>query len=107
MTKPLRGVDLGPVLGPDWEVARLDAETALQPTVHRLREQGLLATGRAVVGDAGRRIVAVADELDADIIVMSTHAHVGVMRGLLGSVAGSVIRDAHRPVLLIHPTDAA
>jgi hypothetical protein len=41
-----------------------------------------------------------ADEVGADLIVMSTHALTGPARALLGSVADMVVRNARRPVLL-------
>ena len=46
-------------------------------------------------------IIATADQVDADLIVMSTHAHTGLARVLLGSVADALVRHAHRPVLLV------
>jgi nucleotide-binding universal stress UspA family protein len=48
-------------------------------------------------------ILAVADEIHADLIAMSTHGRTGIQRLLLGSVADRVVHHAHIPVLLIHP----
>lgn len=45
-------------------------------------------------------IMQTADDVEADLIVMSTHALTGPARALLGSVADTVVRNAHRPVLL-------
>jgi nucleotide-binding universal stress UspA family protein len=39
----------------------------------------------------------VADEVDADLIVMSTHALTGPACTLLGSVADAVVRTARQP----------
>jgi nucleotide-binding universal stress UspA family protein len=47
-------------------------------------------------------ITAVADEIDADMIVIGTHGRKGLARALLGSVAENVVRTATRPVLTIH-----
>ncbi len=47
-------------------------------------------------------ILRVADEIDADLIVIGTHGRRGLARALLGSVAENVIRTATRPVLTIH-----
>jgi nucleotide-binding universal stress UspA family protein len=47
-------------------------------------------------------ITKVADEVDADIIVIGTHGRKGLARALLGSVAENVVRTATRPVLTIH-----
>lgn len=53
------------------------------------------------VGRAHHEIVSAADELDADLILMSTHGRTGLGRALLGSVAEHVTRYAHCPVLTV------
>jgi universal stress protein A len=40
--------------------------------------------------------------LDADVIVMSTHGRRGLSRLFMGSVAERVVREAHCPVLTVH-----
>jgi nucleotide-binding universal stress UspA family protein len=47
-------------------------------------------------------ILAVADEVRCDLIVMGTHGRGGLLRLLMGSVAESVMRNACCPVLTIH-----
>lgn len=42
---------------------------------------------------------------DPDLIVMATHARAGLTRALIGSVADHLIRDVHKPVLLIRIPD--
>ena len=54
-------------------------------------------------GDPASLIVAVAEELPADLIVIPTHGNRGVMGLLIGSVAERVVREAKRPVLTIQP----
>jgi nucleotide-binding universal stress UspA family protein len=44
-----------------------------------------------------------ADEIGADIIVMSSHAHAGLKRLNLGSVTDYLIRNTHIPVLVVKP----
>ncbi|CAB3961547.1 MULTISPECIES: universal stress protein [Burkholderia] len=51
--------------------------------------------------DIPHRIVALADEIEADLIVMGTHGRRGVQRLFLGSVAERVLRLATCPVLMI------
>ena len=67
----------------------------------RLRRLGLAAEGRSVRGRPAEVITSIADEIDADLIAMSTHARGGPLRSLLGSVADEVVREARRPVLLV------
>ena len=56
---------------------------------------------RRVDGDPAKEIVRVAEEEDADLILMSTHARKGLVRFLLGSTTEQVLRDAPCPVLCI------
>ncbi len=52
-------------------------------------------------GEPRDQIVQTADEIHAELIIMGTHGRRGVSRALLGSVAESVLRHAHCPVLTI------
>jgi nucleotide-binding universal stress UspA family protein len=52
-------------------------------------------------GDPASFIIAVAEELKVDLIVMPTHGHMGIDRMILGSVAERVAREARRLVLTI------
>lgn len=52
-------------------------------------------------GKAGETIVAAAERLNVDAVSLGSHGRGGVARALLGSVAESVLRHAHRPVLVV------
>jgi nucleotide-binding universal stress UspA family protein len=54
-------------------------------------------------GDAATEILRLADDMEADLIVVGTHGRVGVKRVLMGSVAERVMREAHCPVLVMRP----
>jgi universal stress protein A len=55
-------------------------------------------------GDAVDEIIAYADEVNADLIVMATHGRTGLSHILMGSTAEQVIRRASCPVLTLkHP----
>ena len=58
-------------------------------------------------GDPADLIVSVAEELEADLIVIPTHGNRGLAAMLLGSVAERVVREARRPVLTIQPAVGA
>ena len=49
---------------------------------------------------AAERIIEVADEIDADLIAMSTHGRSGLEKVLFGSVASAVLRNSPVPVLV-------
>ncbi len=56
--------------------------------------------------DVSRAVVDYAHRCKADYIAMATHGRSGLRRLLLGSVAETVIRHAHVPVLLYPPPAA-
>jgi universal stress protein A len=55
-------------------------------------------------GDPASLIVTLAEELQADLIVMPTHGRQGIMHMIIGSVAERVIREAKIPVLTLRPS---
>ena len=61
---------------------------------------------RVEVGTAWRAILRVAEETDADLIVMGAHAHGPLGRMLFGSTSSHVIRQAACPVLVVRETKA-
>lgn len=59
------------------------------------------------LGPVGRTLQAVADEVEADLIVLTTHGRGAWQRAWLGSVADQLLRNARRPLLLIREGDEA
>jgi len=56
---------------------------------------------RVEIGTAAEEIIKVADEINADLIAMSTHGRHGISRWAFGSVTDRVLRGGHKPVLLV------
>jgi len=56
-------------------------------------------------GDPGHEIVRVAEELNADLIVLGSHGYTGWKRLTLGSVAEFVVRHAPCAVLTVRPKE--
>jgi len=54
-------------------------------------------------GLAARAILHAADEMDADLVIMGTHARRGLKRALLGSVTQRVLQRIERPLLTVSP----
>ncbi|MFN8433875.1 MAG: universal stress protein [Anaerolineales bacterium] len=88
------------------------AETAVQEQVEKSKsyistiEKELSTAGFKVstlmrVGSVAEVILSVAEELQVDVIAMSTHGRTGAARWLLGSVAERVVHNSNVPVLLI------
>ncbi|MEH6579698.1 MAG: universal stress protein [Amphritea sp.] len=70
-----------------------------------LEENEMLAEGQVVArveeGTPWKVIMEVADDIDADVIVMGTRTHSSVGQFLLGSTANKVMHHAKRPVLIV------
>jgi nucleotide-binding universal stress UspA family protein len=64
-------------------------------------EAGISLEHRLGYGEPGSTILAVAEEIGADLIVMGTHGRTGLRRLLMGSVAEHVVRHASCPVLTV------
>jgi nucleotide-binding universal stress UspA family protein len=62
---------------------------------------GTVAETHLRMGEVDLEIVALADELRADLIVMGCRGHRGVRRALEGSISAGVIRHAPCPVLVV------
>jgi len=58
------------------------------------------------VGSPAHEITEYADQIDADLIVISSHGYHGLKRMIMGSVAESVIRHANCAVLVMRRQDA-
>ncbi len=53
------------------------------------------------IGSPAEEIVSLADERSVDLIVVGTHGRTGVKHLVMGSLARSVLKKAHRPVLIV------
>jgi len=99
-----------------WQLQRASVEVYYPPDFDSALEQAAdeyLARVRAAVspdvttechvlrGDAAGTITAHAEEVGADLVVMSTRGRSGLARMTLGSVADRVVRGGSRPVLLV------
>jgi universal stress protein A len=54
-------------------------------------------------GDPGHEIIRVAEERNADLIVLGTHGHTGWNRFTIGAVVAFVIKHAHCAVFAVRP----
>ena len=63
------------------------------------------ATLRVEIASPAEKILEVAKEIAADLIIVGTHGRSGAARLLLGSVAEEVVRDAPCNVLVVHLDD--
>ncbi|NCA13208.1 MAG: universal stress protein [Proteobacteria bacterium] len=98
------GVPLYDTLVPDtvqevttYLEAQAEAIVAMAPDVQ--------VSTRVQIGDAAREILHGAGEIDAQLVVLTTHGRGGVDRWIRGSVAERVVSHGHLPVMLIRPWD--
>ena len=85
------------------EAERETAGAYLEAQAKKLEEAGLAVSWEVCEGLVPDHIAAVSDQIDADMIVMSTHGRTGLGRVFMGSVAERVVHDAERPVMLVNP----
>jgi nucleotide-binding universal stress UspA family protein len=67
----------------------------------RAEAVGVTGYARLLRGDPVDEIVAYADTVDADLIVVGSRGHGAVASALLGSVSRGILREARRPVLVV------
>ena len=107
--EPARG--LGRITHPgaikfeDAEHAQQEMETAVQMAGGDLEAATYRLFIHTRIGRPAKEIISLADETDADLIVVGTHGRKGVNRMLMGSVAEQVMRNAHCPILVMRPTE--
>jgi len=71
---------------------------------NELKEAGFKTSTLLRIGSVADVILGVADEMQVDVIAMSTHGRTGPARWLLGSIAERVVHSSKVPVLLIRAT---
>jgi len=76
------------------------AEAKLQEVAGKCVEVGKVRMC-CEIGSPAEKIVDLANTEGADLIVMGTHGYSGVKHLVMGSIARSVLRTAHRPVLIV------
>jgi nucleotide-binding universal stress UspA family protein len=83
---------------------REDVEGTLRSTIETIEEAGVEAQSFAREGDPADAILDVAEETDADLIVVGNKGMSGAKRFLLGSVPNKVSHHAPCSVMIIRTT---
>jgi nucleotide-binding universal stress UspA family protein len=91
------------------ERMKAEAEAYLRAIAATPAFEGLRVHIAVRTGEAPREIIGVAQEVQADLIAMTTHGRTGLRRLLFGSVAEAVLRAAPVPVFVVRaaPVEAA
>jgi nucleotide-binding universal stress UspA family protein len=83
-----------PALENALEFQKQHAEAVVAKAAELLRARGLKVTAALEMGDPKSRILDVAEEWRADLIVLGSHGRKGINRFLMGSVSDAVARHA-------------
>jgi nucleotide-binding universal stress UspA family protein len=77
----------------------------LRAQAERLEADGIEVLPLLEMGATVEQIMAVADHVDAEIIVVGSHGHGAVHHLLLGSVSENLLKVSTRPVLVVPVRD--
>ena len=72
-----------------------------------LKAKGVIVETRVEVGNAAEEIIKAADEINVDLIAMSTHGRHGISRWAFGSVTDKVLHGSHKPMLVVRASKKA
>ncbi len=87
---------------PPLEQSKQRAQAFLDRQVELIRAEGAAVAGSHLrMGRPANEIVKLSEELGVDLIVAGSKGLGGVRRALMGSVADSVARHAHCPVMIV------
>lgn len=76
-------------------------ERYVQGFVDKLQENGSQAHSVVLCGSPAKLILDVAQDIQADLIVMASHGRTGVNKLLIGSVAERVLHGSPCPILIV------
>ena len=86
-----------------YEKIEEEAQETLRKLVWRVKVAGgTVADSHLRMGGVAEEIVAIADDLEVDLIIVGSRRLRGIRRTLEGSVSESVFRHGHCPVMVVH-----
>lgn len=88
----------------DQEVARVKkARDYLLSWRDRLRHKGMNVEVKLLHGRPVEGIMQVAEQINADLIMMTSHGRTGLSQVFYGSITSGVLNQVRRPLLLVRP----
>jgi nucleotide-binding universal stress UspA family protein len=87
--------------GPPERLPRAENDPVLHEAIRRAEERFVKATPELLVGYAPKQIARLAEDVDADLIVVGSRRLGRVRRLVLGSTSRTLLDMARRPVLIV------
>ena len=103
---PVTGLGMGGPVSVPHELADED-RSSLDEALELAEERGIFARTKLLTGDPAGKIVAYADEIDADLIVVGSRGLGKIGSALLGSVSHKLLHHATRPVMVVRAVEQA
>jgi len=89
-----------PYTDKELETVKKKTQAYLDKAGEALSRKGVVVKTRVSFGDAAGEILKATDELNVDLVAMSTHGRSGFRRWAFGSVTDKVLRAGKVPVLM-------
>ena len=90
-----------PYIEKEMDQIEREATDYLEKASEKLKGKGATVNIRIETGNPADEIIRVADEINANLIAMSTHGRSGLSRWAFGSITDRVLRGGNRPVLVV------
>ncbi len=85
----------------EMEPFKADAESYLEQVESLFKGGEITLRSEVGIGEAPEWIIEYADEIDADLVAMTTHGRSGITRWSMGSVASKVLHTGNTPLMLV------
>lgn len=96
------GYDAGPQSVRDNVAKHIrERHREIQAMAEAVREQGVESTALLLRGSTVKALLAEAEKLEVDLIVLGSHGHGLMHRVLLGSISHAILQKSTVPVLLV------
>ena len=84
------------------EEKKVAAMDYLNKFAESLRSKGVTVTPKVAIGNAAEQIVEISEEINANLIAMSTHGRSGLSRWAFGSITDKVLRmEGKIPIAIV------
>ncbi len=90
-----------PYTDEEMEPLKRESVIYLAAASNQLKGSGIDAITEVKIGNAAEEIINLADEVNADLVAMTTHGHCGLRRWTMGSVAQKVLHHGNTPLMLV------